>query len=50
MPIPLRKSNKGWRKFWFYLKNDAVVPLPILFGRYIEEASDVWRYGPVAKT
>jgi hypothetical protein len=23
IPIALTKSNKGWYKLWFYLKNDA---------------------------
>ena len=23
MSIPLLKSNKGWHKLWFYLRNDA---------------------------
>jgi hypothetical protein len=49
MPIPLRKSNKGWHKFWFYLKNDDATPLPIFSGRVIKEALDVWRYGPITK-
>ena len=26
MPIPLSKSNKGWHKLWFYLRNDAAAP------------------------
>jgi hypothetical protein len=26
IPIALMKSNKGWHKLWFYLKNDDVVP------------------------
>jgi hypothetical protein len=26
IPIALTKSNKGWHKLWFYLKNDAVAP------------------------
>jgi hypothetical protein len=50
MPIPLRKSNKGWHKFWFYLKNNDATPLPIFSDRSIEEALDVWRYRPIAKT
>ena len=49
MPIPLSKSNKGWHKLWFYLRNDAAAPLPIFTGRLIEEAPDAWRYGPIAK-
>jgi hypothetical protein len=23
IPIALTKSNKGWHKLWFYMKNDA---------------------------
>jgi hypothetical protein len=49
MPIPLRKSNKGWHKFWFYLKKDDAAPLPIFSGCPIEEVPDTWRYRPVAK-
>jgi hypothetical protein len=26
IPIALMKSNKGWHKLWFYLKNDDTVP------------------------
>ena len=26
MSIPLSKSNKGWHKIWFYLRNDAAAP------------------------
>jgi hypothetical protein len=26
MPIPLRKSNKGWHQSWFYLRNDDAAP------------------------
>ena len=32
----LSTSNKGWHSQWFYLKNDAVVPLPKFTGRLIE--------------
>ena len=49
MSIPLSKSNKGWHKLWFYLKNDDTAPLSIFTGRLIEEAPDVWRYGPIVK-
>jgi hypothetical protein len=37
MATALLKSNKGWHKQWFYLKNDANAPLLIFFGRLIEE-------------
>jgi len=49
MSTPLLKSNKGWHKLWFYLRNDDDDPLSIFTGRLIEEALDVWRYGPVVK-
>ena len=49
MSIPLLKSNKGWHKLWFYLRNDAIAPLPIFTGRLIEEAPDLWRYGTIEK-
>ena len=43
MSIPLSKSNKGWHKLWFYLKNNAADPLSIFTDRLIKEAPDVWR-------
>ena len=49
LSILLSKSNKGWHKLWFYLRNDDAAPLPIFTGRLIEEALDAWRYGPIAK-
>ena len=49
MSIPLSKSNKGWHKLWFYLKNDAAAPLPIFTDRLIEEVPGVCRYGPIEK-
>ena len=49
MSIPLSKSNKGWHKLWFYLRNDDNAPLPIFIGRLIKEAPDAWRYGPIMK-
>ena len=49
MSIPLSKSNKEWQKLWFYLRNNDDTPLPIFIGRLIEEASDAWRYRPIAK-
>ena len=48
MSIPLSKSNKGWHKLWFYLRNNDA-PLPIFTGHLIEEVPDVWRYGPFEK-
>jgi hypothetical protein len=26
--IPMPRSLKGWRRKWFYMKNDASAPLP----------------------
>ena len=45
----MSKSNKGWHKLWFYLRNDDDDPLPIFTDRLIEEAPDVWRYGHIKK-
>ena len=28
MSVLLSKSNKGWHKLWFYLRNDDDAPLP----------------------
>jgi hypothetical protein len=30
--IPMPRSMKGWRKKWFYLRNDASAPLPVFTG------------------
>ena len=49
MSIPLSKSNKGWHKLWFYLKNNTAAPLPIFTGRLLEEVPEVWRYGAIEK-
>ena len=49
MSIPLSKSNKGWHKLWFYLKNDATAPLPIFTGHLIEEVPEVWRFKPIGR-
>jgi hypothetical protein len=48
-PIALTKSNKGWHKLWFYLKNDAATPLPVFSGRLIEEVPSECRYFPAEK-
>jgi hypothetical protein len=37
MATALSKSNKGWHKQWFYLKNDTDAPLLIITGCLIEE-------------
>ena len=39
----LSTSNKGWHSHWFYIKNDAAVPLPEFTGRLIEEVLESWR-------
>ena len=39
----LLTSNNGWHSHWFYVKNDAVAPLPAFTGRLIEEALESWR-------
>jgi hypothetical protein len=31
--IPMSRSMKGWWKKWFYLRNDADVPLPVFTGK-----------------
>ena len=49
MSILLSKSNKGWHKLWFYLRNDDDAPLLIFTDRLIEEVLDVWRYGPIGR-
>jgi hypothetical protein len=42
MAITLSKSDKEWHRLWFYLKNDAATPLPLFFGRLIEETPQAW--------
>jgi hypothetical protein len=32
LEIPMPRSMKGWRKKWFYLKNDDSAPLPAFTG------------------
>ena len=39
----LSTSNKGCHSKWFYLKNDAVAPMPEFTGRLIEEGPEQWR-------
>lgn len=43
------KSNKGWHLLWFYLRNNAAVPLLVFSGCMFEEASQVWVWDPVKK-
>jgi hypothetical protein len=42
MATALLKSNKGWHKQWFYLKNDADAPLPVFTSYLIKEPSESW--------
>jgi hypothetical protein len=49
MTLTPSKSNKGWHKQWFYVKNDAAAPLPAFFGHLIKEAPPVWGWGPPEK-
>ena len=43
LSMRLSTSNKGWHSQWFYLKNDAITPLPEFIGHLIEEALESWR-------
>jgi hypothetical protein len=45
--IALSKSNKGWHKQWFYLKNDANAPMLVFTSRLIEEPPESWGWGPI---
>jgi hypothetical protein len=49
MALQLSRSNKGWHVLWFYVKNDAVVPLPDFTICLIDEAPPVWEWGPPEK-
>jgi hypothetical protein len=49
MSIPLLKSNKGWHKLWFNLRNDPANPLLVFSNRLVEEALEMWWYGPIRK-
>ena len=42
LSMRLSTSNKGWHSHWFYVKNDAVAPLPAFIGCLIEEVRE-WR-------
>jgi hypothetical protein len=35
--LPMLESMKGWRKHWFYLKNDNDYPFPPFIGRRLEK-------------
>jgi hypothetical protein len=47
MATALSKSNKGWHKQWFYLKNDTDAPLVVFTGHLIEEPQESWGWDPV---
>jgi hypothetical protein len=49
MSLSLTTSNKGWSKWWFYLRNDPVTPFPIFSGSFIESAPKTWVWGPPTK-
>ena len=49
MPCQLSRSNKGWHSHWFYLKDDPAAPLPVFFGRLVEEVPPSWSWGPPIK-
>jgi hypothetical protein len=46
MSLQLSRYNKGWHAQWFYLKNDVAAPLPEFTRRLIEDAPQVWGWGP----
>ena len=49
MTCPLLRSNKGWHALWFYVKNAAAALLLDFTRRLIEEAPQVWLWGPPKK-
>jgi hypothetical protein len=48
--FPLSMSNPlvGWRKLWFFLRNDADTPLPVFTGS-CPIPQPKWRYGVAQK-
>ena len=40
----LASSNKGWQRWWFYLRNDGEM-LPLFSQRVVTAAADTWCYG-----
>jgi hypothetical protein len=44
IPTILASSNKGWQRWWFYLRNDDG-RLPSFTQRVVTVAADAWRYG-----
>ena len=50
-PMRLSTSNKGWHSHWFYVKDNAVAPLPAFTEHLIEEVPESWRkWGSRIKT
>ena len=45
----LSTSNKGWHSHWFYVKDDAVAPLPAFSGRIVKEVLEPWKWGVLDK-
>ena len=46
--MKLSKSNKGWMRGWFYLRNDANFGLPEYTTRVFKERPMTWHWGPPA--
>jgi hypothetical protein len=44
IPAILASSNKGWQRWWFYLRNDDG-RLPSFSQRVVTAAAENWRYG-----
>jgi hypothetical protein len=44
IPAVLSSSNKGWQRWWFYLRNDGE-SLPPFSQRVVTAAPDAWRHG-----
>jgi hypothetical protein len=41
-------SNKGWHRWWFYLRSDANTLLPPYTGHSFIEGPEHWGCGPIA--
>jgi hypothetical protein len=48
LEIPMSRSMKGWRKKWFYLKNDDSALLPVFIGGCLVPLTS-WGEGVVGK-
>jgi hypothetical protein len=42
--LPMSRSVDGWRKVWFFLRNDADAPLPVFTGSHPVPQPN-WGYG-----